>query len=49
MEQGGWRSMDVVLGYAHDVPEQRRAHVNRMAAAVNTSFALEFESGHKNK
>src|SRR5262249_19867761 len=31
MEQGGWRSMEVVLGYAHDVPERRRALIERMA------------------
>jgi site-specific recombinase XerD len=49
MEQGGWRSMDVVLGYAHDIPEQRRAHVNSMAAAVNTSFARECGAAPKIK
>jgi len=45
MEQGGWRSMDVVLGYAHDVPEQRRAHVNRMAGSLSPSSRTSFTHG----
>jgi hypothetical protein len=31
MEQGGWLDPNSVLGYAHDVPEVRRAIVNKIA------------------
>ncbi|MBV9153861.1 MAG: tyrosine-type recombinase/integrase [Alphaproteobacteria bacterium] len=34
MEQGGWRSMNVMIGYAHDVPERRRAIVDRLGEGV---------------
>jgi integrase len=37
MEQGGWRSMQSVLAYMHDVQSRRRAVVGRMAAPVSTT------------
>jgi site-specific recombinase XerD len=45
MAQGGWRNMDVVLGYAHDVPEKRRSFVRRMA--IGTSLPRPFEPSEK--
>jgi site-specific recombinase XerD len=39
MEQGGWRDVRSVMGYAHDVPERRRALVAALAAPVGHALA----------
>jgi hypothetical protein len=32
MEQGGWRDQRSLFGYAHDVPDRRRALINSLPA-----------------
>jgi integrase len=49
MEQGGWSS-DIVLTYAHDVPEHRRELVNQMVgplADIDTSLTRVAEPAEK--
>jgi site-specific recombinase XerD len=39
MEQGGWRDITSVMGYKHDIPERRRADVEKMATDADEPIA----------